>query len=385
LRVVFLSHAARLSGAEIGLLRFVQATRGVVSSHVVLAEDGDLVGALREAGARVDVLALEEGARSLRRSELAPGRRQLAAGGPLGRYVLALRALLRDVRPDLVHTVSLKAGVYGSMAARLAGVPIIWHLHDHLTAEYLPARSVAPMRVLTGWWPSGLLVPSRSVLDTVGRRRGGLPTGVLPFPVPLPEAAVEPRGQVSVVGMLGRITPWKGQDVFLDAFAQAFPAGDVRARIIGNALFGETGYEHELHAQAVRLGIGDRVEFTGFRADVDAELRRLDVLVHASVLPDPLPGVVIEGMGMGLPVVAAGAGGNPEHVVDGVNGLLHVPGDVADLARALRRAADPLTDRVALGRAARQSARRYAPDVIVAQILEFYAEVLRAARRRPRP
>lgn len=385
MRVVFLSHAARLSGAEIGLLRFVQATRGVVSSHVVLAEDGDLVGALREAGARVDVLALEEGARSLRRSELAPGRRQLAAGGPLGRYVLALRALLRDVRPDLVHTVSLKAGVYGSMAARLAGVPIIWHLHDHLTAEYLPARSVAPMRVLTGWWPSGLLVPSRSVLDTVGRRRGGLPTGVLPFPVPLPEAAVEPRGQVSVVGMLGRITPWKGQDVFLDAFAQAFPAGDVRARIIGNALFGETGYEHELHAQAVRLGIGDRVEFTGFRADVDAELRRLDVLVHASVLPDPLPGVVIEGMGMGLPVVAAGAGGNPEHVVDGVNGLLHVPGDVADLARALRRAADPLTDRVALGRAARQSARRYAPDVIVAQILEFYAEVLRAARRRPRP
>ncbi|MCW3046969.1 MAG: glycosyltransferase [Solirubrobacterales bacterium] len=309
MRVVFLSHASRLSGAEIGLLRFVQATHGVVSSHVVLAEDGDLVGALRDAGARVDVLALEEGTRSLRRSELALGRRQFAAGGALGRYILALRALLRDVRPDLVHTVSLKAGVYGSTAARLGGVPVVWHLHDHLTAGYLPARAVAPMRALAGWWPSGLLVPSRSVLATVGRRRSGLLTDVLPFPVPLPEAAVEPREEVAVVGMLGRITPWKGQDVFLEAFAQAFPAGDVHARIIGNALFGESDYEHELHAQAARLGIADRVEFTGFRTDVDAELRRLDVLVHASVLPDPLPGVVLEGMGMGLPVVAADAGG----------------------------------------------------------------------------
>jgi glycosyltransferase involved in cell wall biosynthesis len=374
-----------LSGAEIGLLRFVQATHGVVSSHVVLAEDGDLVGALRDAGARVDVLALEDGARSLRRSELALGRRQLAAGGALGRYILALRALLRDVRPDLVHTVSLKAGVYGSTAARLGGVPVVWHLHDHLTAGYLPARAVAPMRALAGWWPSGLLVPSRSVLATVGRRRSGLLTDVLPFPVPLPEAAVEPREEVAVVGMLGRITPWKGQDVFLEAFAQAFPAGDVHARIIGNALFGETDYEQELHAQAARLGIADRVEFTGFRTDVDAELRRLDVLVHASVLPDPLPGVVLEGMGMGLPVVAADAGGNPEHVVDGVNGLLHVPGDVADLARALRRAAGPLTDRAALGRAARESAHRYAPETVVEQILEFYAAVLRAAGRRPQP
>jgi glycosyltransferase involved in cell wall biosynthesis len=374
-----------LSGAEIGLLRFVQATHGVVSSHVVLAEDGDLVGALRDAGARVDVLALEDGARSLRRSELALGRRQLAAGGALGRYILALRALLRDVRPDLVHTVSLKAGVYGSTAARLGGVPVVWHLHDHLTAGYLPARAIAPMRALAGWWPSGLLVPSRSVLATVGRRRSGLLTDVLPFPVPLPEAAVEPREEVAVVGMLGRITPWKGQDVFLEAFAQAFPAGDVHARIIGNALFGETDYEHELHAQAARLGIADRVEFTGFRTDVDAELRRLDVLVHASVLPDPLPGVVLEGMGMGLPVVAADAGGNPEHVVDGVNGLLHVPGDVADLARALRRAAGPLTDRAALGRAARESAHRYAPETVVEQILEFYAAVLRAAGRRPQP
>jgi glycosyltransferase involved in cell wall biosynthesis len=356
----------------------------VIDAHVVLAEDGDLVDELRAAGARVDVVGLAEGARALRRDELGLGPRQLSAGRAIAGHVLSLRSLLRSARPDLVHTVSLKAGVYGSTAARLAGVPSVWHLHDHLTPEYLPARAVAPMRLLAGRWPTGLLVPSRSVLASVGRRRAGMVTGVLPFPIPLAETPVVPRERVEVVGMVGRLTWWKGQHVFLDAFAQAFPDGPTRARIIGSAMFGETDYEQQLRAQAGRLGIADRVEFAGFRADVDAELRDLDVLVHASVLPDPLPGAVVEGMGIGLPVVAADAGGNPEHVVDGVNGLLHTPGDPVDLARALRRAAAPREARAAMGHAGRESARRFAPEAIVAQLLAFYTSVLRTAGNVPR-
>lgn len=377
MHVVFLSHAARLSGAEIGLLRFVRATHGRVDATVILAEDGALAPALREAGAGVEILPMDEGARSLRRGELGVGGDQLRAAGHVGRYVLALRRRLVELRPDLVHAISLKSGPYGSVAARLARVPVVWHLHDHLAAEYLPARAVAPMRVLAGMLPNGLLVPSRSVLQTVGRRRRGLTTAVLPFPVPLMEDPASIRDEVAVVGMLGRLTPWKGQHVFLEAFAEVFPHGPVRARIIGNALFGETDYEIELHELATRLGIADRVDFLGFRADVDAELRELDVLVHASISADPLPGVVLEGMGAGLPVVATDAGGTPEHLVDGVSGILHEPGDVADLARALRVASGTREERAALGAAARSSVRRYAPEVVVGEILAFYDEVLR--------
>jgi glycosyltransferase involved in cell wall biosynthesis len=99
--------------------------------------------------------------------------------------------------------------------------------------------------------------------------------------------------------------------------------------------------------------------------------------VHASISADPLPGVVLEGMGAGLPVVATNAGGTPEHLVDGVSGLLHEPGDVADLARALRRAAGTREERAALGAAARTSVRRYAPEVVVEEILAFYDRVRR--------
>ncbi len=93
-------------------------------------------------------------------------------------------------------------------------------------------------------------------------------------------------------------------------------------------------------SMARELGLADRVSFRGFAEDVHAELARLDVLVHASTVPEPLGQVVLEGMAAGLPVVAADAGGPAEIIDDGVDGLLYPPGDEAALAERLRRLAD---------------------------------------------
>jgi glycosyltransferase involved in cell wall biosynthesis len=207
--------------------------------------------------------------------------------------------------------------------------------------------------------------------------RPGLATDVIPFPVPIPAEPVALRERVEVVGIVGRLAPWKGQHVFLDAFAQAFPTGPVRARVVGGPLFGETEYEQQLHIQAAALGIADRVEFTGQRANIEAELRRLDVFVHASVAADPQPQTVIEGLGAGLPVVAANGGGIPEYLRDGVAGVLHRPGDAGDLARAIRLAAGTLEARQAMGAAGRASVRQFTPDVAVARMLDFYERVRR--------
>lgn len=378
-RVVFLTHAARLSGGEIGLVRFIEATRGRIDATVLLAEDGDLVAALREAGAAVEVLPLAESTRGLKRAEIArPGLTQARAAVDVARYVERLARRLRALDPAIVHAISLKSGPYGGAAARLAGVPMVWHLHDSLTPSYLSPRLIAPVQLMISTLPTGLLTPSRSVMRTVGRGRRGLVTDVMPFPVPQPAEPFVIRPDVRTVGMLGRITPWKGQDVFLEAFALAFPGGDVRARLIGNAMFGETDFEEELHRIAARLGIAERVDFRGFQPDPWAELRELDIVVHASVSPDPLPGVVIEGMSAGLPVVASDSGGSPEHVRDGVNGFLHRPGDAESLADALRRAAGTPEERAAIGAAARATAHQYSPEVIVERMLAFYGRVMAA-------
>lgn len=376
MRVVYLSHAARHSGAEIGLRRFIEATRGRIESTVILAENGDLVPALEKAGAEVVVLPLAEDTRSLTRGEMRFGRQQMTAATQLSRYVLRLRAELVARRPDLVHAISLKSGPYGAVAGRMAGIPTIWHLHDHLIPEYLPPRVVKPMRLLAGTLPDGLLTPSQSVLRAAGGCRPGMKTGVIPFPVPRPAEGVEVREEVEVIGMVGRLTQWKGQHVFIEAFAKAFPEGPVRARIIGNAMFGEQEYEQSLHDLAGRLGIADRVEFSGFIDDVFGEMQRIDVLVHCSISADPLPGVVIEGMGSGLPVIASNAGGTPEYMTSGYDGLLHEPGNVDDLARALREAAGPRGARAEMGVHARETVERYEPEAITEQMLAFYEEVL---------
>jgi glycosyltransferase involved in cell wall biosynthesis len=174
--------------------------------------------------------------------------------------------------------------------------------------------------------------------------------------------------------MLGRIAPWKGQHVFLDAFAAAFPDGDAEAVVIGAPLFGsdEEDYERSLRGRAESLGIAGRVEFRGFRADTEAELARLDVLVHASVLDEPFGLAVVEGMAAGLPVVAAAGGGPAEVVTDGVDGLLYPAGDADALAARLRTLAGDATLRRALGNAARSRAAAFAPEVAAARMLEIY-------------
>lgn len=376
-RVVYLTHVARLSGAEIGLLRLVGALRSVEAT-VLLAEDGPLAGALREAGARVEVLPLAPDARDLRRAEVGLGGDALRAGAEVLRYSGRVARRVRELDPDLLHAVSLKAGIYGSLAARLTRRPLVWQLADQLSPDYLPARIVPVMRAVVSVAPSGLVVPSQATFAATGAHfRPGLRTAVIPFPAPIPQTPIEPREALRVVGIVGRLTSWKGQHVFLEAFARAFPDGPQRAHIVGAALFGEEDYTDELVALADRLGIGARVEFRGFRSDVEAELRELDVLVHASTSPEPFGMVVPEGMAAGLPVVASRAGGPAEYLEEGRTGLLHPPGDSRALAAALRRLAEDRDLRVRLGRAGREKAREFAPEVVATQMEHFYARVLR--------
>jgi glycosyltransferase involved in cell wall biosynthesis len=168
--------------------------------------------------------------------------------------------------------------------------------------------------------------------------------------------------------MLGRLAPWKGQDVFLRAFAAAFPDGTEMATIAGSAMFDEDDYAQELIHLAEQLGIGARVNFAGFVEDVSVLLSECDVVIHASVIAEPFGQVVVEGMAAGLPVIAAAAGGPLEVITDDVDGLLFPPGNVQALAMQMQRVARDESLRTRLGEAARQRAQDFTPDRIAAAV-----------------
>lgn len=137
------------------------------------------------------------------------------------------------------------------------------------------------------------------------------------------------------IGLIGRISPWKGQHIFIQAAAMIrdeFP--NVQFQIIGAPLFSETEYESQVKHLA-REHLGEQVEFTGFVNDVQSVLAKLHIVVHASTVGEPFGQVVIEGMAAGKPVIATNGGGIPEIVVDGVTGLLVKMNDAGALADAM--------------------------------------------------
>ena len=380
-RVVYLDHCSALSGGELALVRLLAAMEGV-EAHVILAEEGPLVPLLLQEGISVEVLTVPEAARGLRREGLR--RPSLAAAWGTIRTTARVARRLRQLRPDLVHANSLKAGVYGGVAAKVAGVPFVWHVHDRIAADYLPAAAVRPVRAAIRVLADAVLTSSQTSRETLGR--AAATARVVGCPVPAHEPGLDRRTDVGSpgrplrIGLVGRLAPWKGQHLFLEAFARAFPSGDVTAVLVGAPLFGEEGYEREVRELIDRLGLSGRVELRGFRQHVQPELDRLDILVHASVIPEPFGQVVVEGMAAGLTVIAPSGGGPAEIVTDGVDGLHYPMGDVSALAETLRRAADDGGLRCRLGLAARARAGDFAPAVVAGRVTRVYQELLDAPR-----
>ncbi len=342
-RVVVLDHTGQLGGAELALARLCAALDPArVRVVVVLFADGPLRTRLERAGVPVRVLPLAPALAGTDRGSA--GRSVWRAAVSAARtlpFVLRLAWRLRALRPDVVHATSLKADLLALPAARLARVPLVWHVHDRISDDYLPARLARWFRWLARRGPQHVVVNSRATAATLLP----LPRGwTLAHPGLAPEQLVaDPDAREepcpAVVGLVGRVSPTKGQLEFIEACAGlAADHPTARFRVVGAALFAEQAYEAEVRGLADRLALGDRLELTGWVEDPVREMDRLSVLVHASPVPEPFGQVIAEAMARGVPVVAT-RGGGVEEIASGVDGspwcALVEPRDVAGLTRAV--------------------------------------------------
>src|SRR5439155_23841531 len=143
-----------------------------------------------------------------------------------------------------------------------------------------------------------------------------------------------------VIAVLARLVPFKGIQYFLEAAALiASRVPESRFLVIGDAHPGDDGraYRQQLERYADRLGLSQRLVFTGFRLDVPELLSEVTVSVRPCVSSEGLSNALLESMAAGVPVVATRVGGNPEVVQDGRTGLLVPPRDPHALANAISR------------------------------------------------
>jgi glycosyltransferase involved in cell wall biosynthesis len=173
----------------------------------------------------------------------------------------------------------------------------------------------------------------------------------------------------------GRLEPWKGQLLFLKAVDAVLGRdSSTHAMVVGGPTFGKESYATELTNQQQASAYRDRIHFLGHRSDIRSLMREADVVVHSSVAPDPLPGVVMEAMAQGCIVVGAKAGGVIEEIPVRA-GYLFEPGNVSDLAEKMLLALG--TDsRPAMAAAARAHvATTFSKDVLVPQLIDIYQEM----------
>ena len=382
-----MNHTAVLGGGELALLHLVQhLDRSRYQPVVALFSEGPLAEALRDAGVETHILPLDPRIVQTRKESLGPGSlARLRDVAQTARYVARLARFIRSQKIALVHTNSLKADVIGGLAARLARKPLLFHVRDRIAEDYLPGSAARAFRWLCRALPDYVVANSDATLRSL-RLPGKKRAATVYSGIEVREEGTGNREQGKAkrkeagpcIGLIGRISPWKGQHIFLQAAAQVharFP--DARFQIVGSALFGEEAYERQVCALATALGLQECVEFTGFRDDVPALLDEMEILVHASTTGEPFGKVVVEGMAAGLPVVATDGGGIPEIVEDGVTGLLVPMGNADALAAAIcRLLAYPEAAR-ALGCRGRQRARaRFTIQETARRMECVYSEIL---------
>lgn len=372
LRVLVLGHTAQLGGAELALLRLCAALGPDVRVRVVLFADGELRDRLTDLGVGVEVLPLDPTLATMDRAAAARlGVRQLPQ---MATFLWRLTRLVHAVRPDVVHTTSLKSDLLGTLAALGARRPLVWYMHDRISPDYLPG----PMVRLVRWaarLPTAVIANSRATAATLPVSTTLAYPGFSADQVAVRESA--PTG--TVVGMVGRISPTKGQlELVRAASAVLDHHPHATFRVVGTPMFGAEDYAAQVREEAQRLGVAEAFTWVGFTRDVAAELDRCSVVVHASPVPEPFGQVVVEAMVRGVPVVATRAGGVTEIVEPGGEplGVLVAPGDAAALAEGIVSVLDrPDAAAVRAGRARASALERFD----VARTAEVVSEVWRRA------
>lgn len=326
-RVAYVDHADVMGGAEHSLYYLLKKTdKGSVAPFLFIPPNSELEAKAKDISSLVIVNLQQKSFRKVL---------SVIAG------IFKLARLLRQEKIDIVHTNSYRSAVYGLLAAKLAGKKGVWHVRDihkeFVFTRFLPMladKIIAISQGVAAQFPQ--FIQKRKVqviyngVDLEEFAAGG--AGNLKEELGLRDSDI-------LIGMVGRIDPWKGYHHLLRALPEVLSYySRVQVIIVGEEMLTDkVGYLDELKELTRTLRLEEHVHFLGRRSDIPNIMGSFDLFVSYSD-KEPFGRVIIEAMAMGTPVMVADSGGPPEIIDRGKYGYLVEYGNPALLAGAIIQA-----------------------------------------------
>ncbi len=301
--------------------------------------------------------------------------------------IVGLVRLIKRKNIKIVHINEIY-DIYAGIASFIAGVPCVWHIR----AEPLQWIKWFLSRIVLVF-AKKVIVVSKSVQNQVFKKVNGRKVNILYDPGPdLIKFNPEIDGSLVrkefgifkddfLITQVSKLVEQKGHENLIRAapiVLKSFPNN--RFMIVGGQLEGKhhEKYANYIKALPSKLGIKEKVIFTGYREDIQRIISASDIIVHCPMYPDPFPGVVLQGMAVGKPVIASNLGGACEQIEDGISGILIEPSNHNSLASAICSLLKNNEKRQNLGKiAAELVASKYTPDRFFKNLSKIYNEIIR--------
>lgn len=338
-KIAILDHATHLGGGEKVLITLIEnLDKSIYDITVLVTENGQFTEELDRKHIKYKVISTNSKMLSIKRGNKLSFINKAKIMLYTLKYVRDISQYVRSEEFKLVYTNSMKAHIYGSLVSWYCNIPLVWRLHDFISKDNFNTFTRKVFIKFANIFPNRILTVSNSVRNSMLENcvksnklqtiYNGLPYEQIKTDKSTYLLKYNIENNKKIIGIVGWLIPWKGQDVFIKAAKEVINKyNDVHFLIVGGPLKDSKKFEQELFNYIKRYNIESYFTFTGHVSDVKNILAFMDISVHCSKLPDPLPTVILESMLSNTPVIGVNLGGVPEIINNNVSGSLFDNGD----------------------------------------------------------
>lgn len=361
--VLYIITQAELGGAQVHLSYLVRYFYRQFKIHLAIGDRGYLTQYLSDLD--IDIHTIDSLQRSIN---------PIADGTAL----MQLLKLTQQIKPDLIHLHSSKAGVLGKVVGNISKIPTIYSAHGWAFSDgAAPVQKWISlmMELSTTRLATRVICGAESERQLALSYRIASPDKITTIHYGVENQEVLPRsteatGAVPRIIMVARFSPQKDQRTLIKALSHLEHLDFEMVFVGAGELLEET------QAFANTTNIASRIQFLGSRTDLDSLLSESDIFVNSSHY-EGLPLCILHAMRNQLPVVATGVSGVPEAVFDGVNGFLIPPEDEKTMANRLELLINDPQKRMDFGRKGREIfLNEFTLDIMLKRTEEIYNDLL---------